>query len=37
MGSYVNDHIRLSKENQQKLLEGDEDVYKLVNRPTKEV
>ena len=35
MGSYVNDHIRLSKENQQKLVEGDEDAYKLVNRPQK--
>ena len=33
--SYVNDHIRLSKENQQKLVEGDEDAYKLVNRPQK--
>ena len=35
MGSYVNDHIRLSKENQKKLVEGDEDAYKLVNRPQK--
>ena len=35
MGSYVNDHIRLSKENQQKLVEGDEDAYKLVNMPQK--
>ena len=35
MGSNINDHIRLSKENQQKLVEGDEDAYKLVNRPQK--
>ena len=35
MGSYINDHIRLSKENQKKLLVGYEDAYELVNRPQK--
>ena len=35
MGSYINGHIQLSKENQQKLVDGNEDSYKLVNRPEK--
>ena len=35
LGSFINDHIRLSKENQQKLIRGDEDAYNLINRPQK--
>ena len=35
MGSYINDHIRLSKENQKKLKSGDEDIFNLINRPQK--
>ena len=35
MGSYINDHIRLSKENQEKLKTGDENVFQLINRPQK--
>ena len=31
MGSYINDHIRLSKDNQEKLKQGDENVFKLIN------
>ena len=35
MGSYLNDHIRLSKDNQEKLKKGDENIFKLINRPQK--
>ena len=34
-GSFINDNIRLSKENQQKLIKGDGDAYNLINRPQK--
>ena len=34
-GFYINDHIRLSKDNQEKLKKGDENVFKLINRPQK--
>lgn len=35
MGSYINDHIRLSKENKEKVRKGDETALKLLNRPEK--
>ena len=33
MGSYIHDSIRLSKETNQKLKEGQKDTFKLINRP----
>ena len=33
--NYVNDAIRLSKDNQEKLKKGDLDVYDLITRPQK--
>ena len=35
MGSYINDSIRLSKENQDKLKKGEQEVFDLINRPQK--
>ena len=32
MGSYVNDYIRLSEENKDKIKKGDEEAFKLINR-----
>ena len=33
MGSYIHDSIRLSKETNQKLKEGQKDAFELINRP----
>ena len=33
MGSYINDHIQLSKKNYQRLTERNEDFYKYPNSP----
>ena len=35
MGSYINDSIRLSKEYQDKLKKGEQEVFDLINRPQK--
>ena len=35
MAPFLNDSIRLSKENQEKLKSGDEEAFKLVNKPEK--
>ncbi len=35
MGSYVNDYIRLSEENKDKIKKGDEEAFKLINREQK--
>ena len=36
-GSYINDSIRLSQENQKKLKEGKIEAYNLINRPEKKI
>ena len=33
MGSYIHDSIKLSKETNQKLKEGQKDAFELINRP----
>ena len=35
MAPFINDSIRLSRENQEKLKSGDEEVFKLINKPEK--
>ena len=35
MAPFLNDSIRLSKENQEKLKSGEEEAFKLINKPEK--
>ena len=35
LGAYINDYIRLSKENKNKFKKGDEEAFNLINRPQK--
>ena len=37
MAPFLNDSIRLSKKNQEKLKSGDEEAFKLVNKPEKKL